>query len=123
MGVFNYKVLGHAVSLTFEDRAKITIHEGTTVDENFQTVPKAVVLYDDLPCRISKGGAGVSNRYNVAQNSGSATLFTGPDIMIPDSSIIEVTRAGQVRRYKRTADVMHYKSHNEYSVELNGGLT
>lgn len=122
MGVIDYELHARALALLFEDRMTVKIHEGTMMDETFQTVPQARVLCEDVPCRLSKGNISVSRRQNVQEVSGRERLYTPPEIEIPNGSSITVNKAGRVIQLHRSGEIMHYPSHNEVDVQRDEEL-
>ena len=100
------------------DRATVSEYRKTVDPTTHESIPSVVDVVTDLPCRISFSSlvtAGINNQ--VANVSQTIKMFTNPDVIINEGSIITVEREGRTEKYKRSGVPSWYNSHQEIPLE------
>lgn len=100
------------------DRATISEYRKTVDPTTHESIPSVVDVVTDLPCRISFSSlvtVGINNQVgNVSQ---TIKMFTSPDVLVNEGSIITVKREGRIEKYKRSGVPAWYNSHQEIPLE------
>ena len=111
-----------AVQSIWKGRAAITVLEGVLNPANGRTEPTPRTLAEGVPCRLSyttvkatepsEGGAVAAQ---------AVTLYTGPNLDIPEGSRVTVTQNGVTRDYERSGTPAVYTAHQEVPLQLFRG--
>lgn len=87
-------------------------------DEYGATSHAEVMLFENLPCRLSfKNISQTSQTESFAVSSQVVKLFIAPDVYVPPGSVIEVTQNGITRKYKHSGISAIYTNHQEIVLE------
>ena len=101
------------------DRATIYEYKDTVDHETFQSTQTLEPVLVDEPCRISFRQEQATNiRSGAAVVSQSITLFIRPYLYIKPGSVIDITRQGEVTRYKGSSKAALYSNHQQIVLEL-----
>lgn len=91
-------------------------------DEYGATSHAEVMLFENLPCRLSfKNISQTSQTESFAVSSQVVKLFIAPEVYVPPGSIIEVTQNGITRKYKHSGISAVYTNHQEIVLEAYKG--
>lgn len=91
-------------------------------DEYGATSHAEVMLFENLPCRLSfKNISQTSQTESFAVSSQVVKLFIAPDVYVPPGSVIEVTQNGITRKYKHSGISAVYTNHQEIVLEAYKG--
>ena len=91
-------------------------------DEYGATSHAEVMLFENLPCRLSfKNISQTSQTESFAVSSQVVKLFTAPDVYVPPGSVVEVTQNGITRKYKHSGISAVYTNHQEIVLEAYKG--
>ena len=91
-------------------------------DKYGATIHTEVVLFENLPCRLSfKNISQTSQTESFAVSSQVVKLFIAPDVYVPPGSVIEVTQNGITRKYKHSGISAVYTNHQEIVLEAYKG--
>ena len=91
-------------------------------DEYGATSHAEVMLFENLPCRLSfKNISQTSQTESFAVSSQVVKLFTAPDVYVPPGSVVEVTQNGITRKYKHSGISAVYTNHQEIVLEVYKG--
>lgn len=91
-------------------------------DEYGATSHAEVMLFENLPCRLSfKNISQTSQTESFAVSSQVVKLFIAPDVYVPPGSVIEVTQNGITRKYKHSGISAIYTNHQEIVLEAYKG--
>lgn len=102
----------------YTDRATVR-RSGSYVTEDGETrmQPNAVVIYENVPCRISQRALPTNNQSETANDILYETkLFIAPDIEIKQGDSITVIRGSSVKQYK-AGEPFLYPEHQEISLQ------
>lgn len=108
-----------ALMLLYEDTCTIyanvpVLDEATGITEYLETA-----LHENVPCRISFGGAAAAAADELAPEiQQQITLFLAPEVDVPAGCKISVTREGKTVDYSRSGEPSVYKTHQEIKLEL-----
>lgn len=108
-----------AIQILWAGRAVITVWEGVLDERTGRTEPVERVTVSGLPCRLSFSTA--SSTQADAEAAGvaqSVTLYTAPDVEIPEGSKVTVTQNGVTQDYARSGTPAVYTHHQEVPLEL-----
>lgn len=108
-----------AIQILWAGRAAITVWEGVLDERTGRTEPVERVTVSGLPCRLSFSTA--SSTQADAEAAGVAqavTLYTAPDVEIPEGSKVTVTQNGVTQDYARSGTSAVYTHHQEVPLEL-----
>jgi hypothetical protein len=93
-----------------------------TEDKYGATIHTEVMLFENLPCRLSfKNISQTSQTESFAVSSQVVKLFIAPDVYVPPGSVIEVTQNGVTRKYKHSGISAVYTNHQEIVLEAYKG--
>lgn len=91
-------------------------------DKYGATIHTEVVLFENLPCRLSfKNISQTSQTESFAVSSQIVKLFIAPEVYVPPGSVIEVTQNGVTRKYKHSGISAVYTNHQEIVLEAYKG--
>ena len=91
-------------------------------DKYGATIHTEVVLFENLPCRLSfKNISQTSQTESFAVSSQVVKLFIAPEVYVPPGSAIEVTQNGVTRKYKHSGISAVYTNHQEIVLEAYKG--
>ena len=91
-------------------------------DEYGATSHAEVMLFENLPCRLSfKNISQTSQTESFAVSSQVVKLFIAPEVYVPPGSVIEVTQNGVTRKYKHSGISAVYTNHQEIVLEAYKG--
>ena len=91
-------------------------------DEYGATSHAEVMLFENLPCRLSfKNISQTSQTESFAVSSQVVKLFIAPDVYVPPGGVIEVTQNGITRKYKHSGISAIYTNHQEIVLEAYKG--
>ena len=91
-------------------------------DKYGATTHAEVVLFENLPCRLSfKNISQTSQTESFAVSSQVVKLFIAPEVYVPPGSVIEVTQNGVTRKYKHSGISAVYTNHQEIVLEAYKG--
>lgn len=91
-------------------------------DKYGATIHTEVVLFENLPCRLSfKNISQTSQMESFAVSSQIVKLFIAPEVYVPPGSVIEVTQNGVTRKYKHSGISAVYTNHQEIVLEAYKG--
>ncbi len=91
-------------------------------DKYGATTHAEVVLFENLPCRLSfKNISQTSQTESFAVSSQVVKLFIAPEVYVPPGSVIEVTQNGVTRKYKHSGISAVYMNHQEIVLEAYKG--
>ena len=108
-----------AIQNLWHGRAKVTVLDGELNPANGRTEPQEQVVFDDVPCRISRDTVKSTEPHEeAAQVAQSVTLYIDPSVEIPEGSKITVTQNGVTREYERSGKPAVYSCHQEIPLEL-----
>lgn len=117
--VRNHPAFQKTVKSLWTGRAAVIIREGCLNPATGRTDFTERILADDLPCRISYKAVKSAEPVEEAAAAGqTVTLYTAPDLEIPDGSRITVTQNGVTRDYVRSGRAAVYRFHQEVPLEL-----
>lgn len=91
--------------------------------ENSSTGFEEVIVYEDIPCRLSFKSvtATAPNESGAASIAQTTTLFLSPDIAITAGSKIMVTQNGETAEYAQSGKAARYATHQEIPLDLFKG--
>nr|DAE94896.1 MAG TPA: head closure knob [Caudoviricetes sp.]DAK15439.1 MAG TPA: head closure knob [Caudoviricetes sp.]DAM32183.1 MAG TPA: head closure knob [Caudoviricetes sp.]DAN79338.1 MAG TPA: head closure knob [Caudoviricetes sp.] len=93
-----------------------------TEDKYGATIHTEVMLFENLPCRLSFKNISQTNQTeSFAVSSQVVKLFIAPDVYVPPGSVIEVTQNGITRKYKHSGISAVYTNHQEIVLEAYKG--
>lgn len=93
-----------------------------TEDKYGATSHVEVMLFENLPCRLSfKNISQTSQTESFAVSSQVVKLFIAPEVYVPPGSVIEVTQNGVTRKYKHSGISAVYTNHQEIVLEAYKG--
>lgn len=93
-----------------------------TEDKYGATIHTEVMLFENLPCRLSFKNISQTNQTeSFAVSSQAVKLFIAPDVYVPPGSVIEVTQNGITRKYKHSGISAVYTNHQEIVLEAYKG--
>lgn len=93
-----------------------------TEDKYGATIHTEVMLFENLPCRLSfKNISQTSQTESFAVSSQVVKLFIAPEVYVPPGSVIEVTQNGVTRKYKHSGISAVYTNHQEIVLEAYKG--
>ena len=93
-----------------------------TEDKYGATIYTEVMLFENLPCRLSFKNISQTNQTeSFAVSSQVVKLFIAPDVYVPPGSVIEVTQNGITRKYKHSGISAVYTNHQEIVLEAYKG--
>lgn len=91
-------------------------------DEYGATSHAEVMLFENLPCRLSfKNISQTSQTESFAVSSQVVKLFIAPEVYVPPGSVVEVTQNGITRKYKHSGISAVYTNHQEIVLEAYKG--
>lgn len=111
-----------AIELLYEDMCSVIEYRSIVDEKTHITKQKEVIVYENLPCRISFSDspatdkAGEANKADEKQQK--VLLFIAPEITINPGSKIKVLRQGKVTDYNCSGVVAVYTSHQEINLKL-----
>lgn len=90
---------------------------------NGATVFEEVVIFEDIPCRLSFKAITSANQTdsNASDLKQVATLFINPNIVIKPGSKIIVIQNNKTTEYKHSGEPALYDTHQEIILELFDG--
>lgn len=84
-----------------------------------RTESKEVVLYEELPCRLSVGSTQVNTLgEETATVMKSIKVFLAPEVVISPGSKFIITQNGVTEQYKNSGKSAVYPTHQEIDLEL-----
>lgn len=93
-----------------------------TEDKYGATIHTEVMLFENLPCRLSFKNISQTNQTeSFAVSSQVVKLFITPEVYVPPGSMIEVTQNGVTRKYKHSGISAVYTNHQEIVLEAYKG--
>lgn len=111
-----------AVKSLWSGKCTVTQQKGETNEVTGREEVDEVILYKDIPCRISFGSdEPTSMSANASFTTQGVTLLIGKDINIPEGSKITVTQNGAIGVYSRSGKPAVYLTHQQISLELFKG--
>ena len=91
-------------------------------DEYGATSHAEVMLFENLPCRLSfKNISQTSQSESFAVSSQVVKLFIAPEVYVPPGSVIGVTQNGVTRKYKHSGISAVNTNHHEIVLEAYKG--
>lgn len=110
-----------AIEQLYTGRMTVMERCGIKDDTTKRTGFKDVVVYADIPCRLSYSGTPVNTAENGAYRmEQEIKLFCAPELDIKPGSKITVTQNGVTRAYIHGGKSAVYSAHMEISLELEG---
>jgi len=101
----------------YEDRASISRYGEYTDPHTTETKLGLVLVYENVPCRLSRLGMGTNRQTETVNEIAYETkLFISPDYEIKQGDVIEVTR-GTVKRVYKAGEPVVYLTHQEISLQ------
>lgn len=111
-----------AVKSLWSGKCTVTQQKSETNEATGREDVNEVILYKDIPCRISFGSdEPTSMSANASFTTQGVTLLIGKDINIPEGSKITVTQNGAIGVYSRSGKPAVYLTHQQISLELFKG--
>ena len=108
-----------AIERLYTGRMTVTERRGVKDETTKRTEFEDVVVYEDVPCRLSYSNAPVSEELNGAYSvTQEIKLFCAPELDIKAGSKITVTQNGVTRTYIHSGKSAVYSAHREISLEL-----
>ena len=87
--------------------------------ENKSTAHEEIVVFENLPCRMSFKTVNPTNQTGVASAVSQAiTVYLSPDISVKPGSKLTITQNGVTTVYKSSGTPAVYSSHQEIPLEL-----
>lgn len=92
--------------------------------DNNSTGSIEVVVYENVPCRLSFGSSSEANQTDTATEiKQTVKLFVAPEIEINSGSKIIVTQNNKCAEYSNSGEVKMYPTHQEINLKLFRGWT
>lgn len=111
----NYKA---AASSLWNSRCSVYVRQGKLNKQNGRTEFTEVLLYSDVPCRLShRSVTATSTVLNAAVAASVIKLFIGNDIVIPTGSKLIITQNGVTGEYVKSGEPAVYSGHTEIVLE------
>lgn len=113
--------LRRAIEKRYTDRAEISRMENYETDKG-ETRQRHIIVYEDVPCRISQKALGVNSQRDTFNEIYYETkLFMSPAIVVLQGDTIEVTRGGvgHLKSYA-AGEPFPYVTHQEISLQRKG---
>ena len=103
-------------------RDKLTVVRGTPgVDESGESIRKETVVYDNVPCALSKGSSSLKREDNRRASDAEHVVFAAPDIRMEEMDrVTVVTQAGQAYRGRSGRTFSYAGSHGETPFYIEG---
>ncbi len=107
------------LSKTYRDRLTV-IRKQHEVAESGESVLKDVIIYNDVPCALSKGGLGTPEKDENRRTADyDMTIFAAPEVVMKDmDSIVVQTPSGQVFKGVSGRTFSYAGSHGETPVRI-----
>ena len=107
-----------AIERLYTGRMTVTERRAVKDETTKQTEFEDVVVYEDVPCRLSYSNAPVSEELNGAYSvTQEIQVFCAPEIDIKPGSRITVTQNGATRTYVHSGKSAVYSQHMEITLE------
>lgn len=109
-----------ALEMTYYGQMTVT---GTRplVTEWGETREEPTLLYQAIPCALSKaGGSQVNGKEGYSAIHYAALLFLSPEILIPPGSEIQVMQDGMHYHFIHSGEAFIYPTHQEITIERLG---
>lgn len=117
--VIDYKGYGDALALLYEDRVTAIVEETYKDPIKKITERRKVKTVENAPCRLSfNSSTHNKNEVGYTNVKRKDILTTPTNIVIPNGSDVEVTRADGTIYYYRFSDIPSvHQSHRRYELE------
>lgn len=114
----NYSKHRRGIEKLYTDLATVYRFTPTKDPVTKETVQSPQPVYTDKPCRISQRSL-ASNNQTEAQNDiqYETKLIIAPELEIRQGDMLEVTRAGIMKRYEAGEPFPPYPTHQEVSIQ------
>ena len=107
-----------AIERLYTGRMTVAERRAVKDETTKQTEFEDVVVYEDVPCRLSYSNAPVSEELNGAYSvTQEIKVFCAPELNIKPGSRITVTQNGTTRMYVHSGKSAVYSQHMEIMLE------
>lgn len=107
-----------AIESLYSGRATVTVTLSLRDPVTHEQKRISDVIYTDIPCRLSYSSKNVANEDGMISTANiTVTMFTSPEIDIPEGSKVSVLWQGKRLEFKNTSIPAYHETHNEYSLE------
>ncbi|MDO4728439.1 MAG: hypothetical protein Q4B43_05470 [Bacteroidota bacterium] len=107
-----------AIQSMWTGRCRV-IKFGKVKGKNNIVNPKEIVVYDNVPCRLShKNISQVQQEEPFATTSQVIKVFIAPDLDIPAGCKIEITQNGVTKTYENSGVSAVYTNHQEIILQI-----
>lgn len=120
MSIMNaYKRARKAIEALYGGVCNIVIYDDITDPETHLTEKGEVVIYENIPCKLSFETLKSNTASETYAEKGQGTkLFLNPELTIPPGAKIVVEQNGVVNAYSLSGEPAVYPSHQEVLLEL-----
>lgn len=114
-----YKRARKAIETLYGGVCSIVIYDDITDPETHLTEKGEVVIYENIPCKLSFETLKSNTASETYAEKGQGTkLFLNPELTIPSGAKIVVEQNGVVNAYSLSGEPAVYPSHQEIPLEL-----
>ena len=111
-----------AIESTYDGTVDVREYQKVTDDVTKLTTHKEVVVWEQLPCRLSfERIQSAEQSATISSISQSTKLFIAPDLTIKPGSKLTVTQAGVTCDYTNSGVPAVYDTHQEIQLDLFRG--
>lgn len=106
---------------TYKDRMNVT-RSIAAQDESGESVWKPEIIYEDIPCALSKASSSAPEKTDVRRTvTNEMLIFASPEVLLQDMDRISiVTQAGQMFSGIAGKTVAYAGSHGETPMKIEG---
>lgn len=111
------KAYRKALEKLYTHKASVYERKMAYNSENFTHEEQDMLVYENIPCRISFDSKDTAKENLVTDSLETVTMFTEPDIEIKESSLVAARVNGKTFRFKYSSPPAIYPTHREYRLE------
>lgn len=109
----------HVLEETYIGMCQVTEMRSERDPTTKRTKSKEVIVYDNLPCRLSVDGTQVNTLgEETAKVAKNIKVYLSPEVMITPGSKFIITQNGTTEQYKNSGKPAIYPTHQEIDLEL-----
>ena len=108
-----------AIESLYTGICNVIVYDDVTDPETHLTEKGEVVVFENIPCKLSFGRVNSSVSSETYSEKGQGVkLFINPEMVVPPGSKIVVEQNNVVTAYKLSGEPAVYTSHQEIPLEL-----
>ena len=114
----NLSIARKYIEKLYIDTCTIIEYQEVTDEENHITNMQEVIVYEDVPCKLSYQTIKMSGEDVASSLNMVAKLIISPDIIVKSGSKINITRNGVTTSYKNSGEPAQHLNHQEIILKL-----